>query len=282
VRVVSLLPSATEALFALGLGHHVVAVTHECDFPEEVRALPQVTRSRLSLEGLDSGAIEHEVAAAATRGDSLYDVDLSLMRDLGPDIVVGQDVCEVCAVPANRLLKDLGGARVILQHPHSLDDVLADIDELAQACGGDASELLASLRQRIDRAAQEAKTMPPIRGVFLEWVTPPYPAGHWTPDLLHIAGIEDPLARSGVPSVATTWEAVANARPELLVMAPCGFDEARARQEAGLAQSQIAATGAAHVAVLDGNALFNRPGPRLVDSLEALLETRRAALASTC
>jgi iron complex transport system substrate-binding protein len=169
------------------------------------------------------------------------------------------------------------GIPILKQHPHTLEEVLADIVRLARACGADGAPLIAALRERIDAAVSSATRLGRVRGVFLEWIDPPYRAGHWTPDLLSLAGIDDPLARPGVPSVAMTWERVRDARPDLLVLAPCGFDQARAEREAAAVQTQIAATGAGDVVVLDGSAYFNRPGPRLVDSLELLVQ-RRAAL----
>lgn len=274
MRIVSLLPSATEALFALGLGDQVVAVTHECDFPPEAASRPIVTRSTLRLEDQDSGGIEVAVSLAATQGRSLYEVDVEAIRELQPDLVVAQDICRVCAVDADQVAPSLAGVPMLRQHPHSLADVLADIEELAAACGTDARPLLASLRARIEAAARKARAQLSVRGVFLEWLDPPYRAGHWTPDLLALAGIEDPLARPGVPSVAGSWAQVAAARPELLLLAPCGFDRERALAEAALVQEQIDAVGAGRVVVLDGSAYFNRPGPRLVDSLELLVANR--------
>jgi len=202
VRIVSLLPSATESLFALGLGDQLVAVTHECDYPPEAASLPIVTRSTLQLSGRNGGAIDAEVSLAALEGRSLYAVDTAAILALEPDLVVAQDICDVCAIPADQVAQDLAGIRMIRQHPHSFDDVLADIDELARACGADSTSLMKNLHERIATAARKAKTLPPVRGVFLEWLDPPYRAGHWTPDLLALAGIEDPLARRGVPSVA--------------------------------------------------------------------------------
>ncbi len=271
MRIVSLLPSATESLFALGLGGSLVAVTHECDFPPEAAALPIVTRSTLRLHDRDSAGIEVAVAEAAVTGRSLYFVDTQAIQDLEPDLVIAQDVCRVCAVSADQVAVDLEGIRMIRQHPHSLHDVLADIVSLAAACGADATPLMRRLNARLDSAAQRS---PPVRGVFLEWLDPPYPAGHWTPDLLALAGIEDPLARPGAPSVAISWADVAEARPELLVLAPCGFNQQRAQVEAALVRADIDSVGASHVVVLDGSAYFNRPGPRLVDSLELLVANR--------
>jgi iron complex transport system substrate-binding protein len=274
MRIVSLLPSATETLFALGLGDQVVAVTHECDFPPEAALLPVVARSTMPLAVLPSGAIDAAVSLAAAEGRSLYSVDTEAILALEPDLIVAQDICDVCAIPADQVATDLAGIRMLRQHPHSLEDVLADIEELANACGGGAANLIADLRRRIEAASEKARSLPPVRGVFLEWLDPPFRAGHWTPDLLALAGIQDPLARPGVPSVAIGWSDVAAARPDLLILAPCGFDLARARAEVDLVRREVETVGAKRVAVLDGSAYFNRPGPRLVDSLELLVASR--------
>ena len=274
MRIVSLLPSATETLFALGLGDQVVAVTHECDFPPEAALLPIVTRSTMQLTEKTSGAIEVAVSLAAAEGRSLYSVDTDAILGLEPDLIVAQDICDVCAIPADQVAPELAGIRMIRQHPHSLHDVLSDIEDLAQACGADPGRLMADLRMRIAAASQKARSLPSVRGVFLEWLDPPYRAGHWTPDLLALAGIHDPLARPGVPSVSVAWSDVAAAKPELLILAPCGFDLARAKAEAELVRREVESVGARRVTVLDGSAYFNRPGPRLVDSLELLVANR--------
>jgi iron complex transport system substrate-binding protein len=274
MRIVSLLPSATESLFALGLGSSLVAVTHECDYPPEATSLPIVTRSTLGLHDRDSAGIEVAVSGAAAAGRSLYLVDTQAIQDLEPDLVIAQDVCRVCAVSADQVAVNLEGIRMIRQHPHSLHDVLADIVALASECGADAEPLMRRLQDRIDAAAQTAHRHRLVRGVFLEWLDPPYPAGHWTPDLLALAGIEDPLARPGAPSVAMSWADVVEARPELLVLAPCGFDQKRAQAEADQVRADIDSVGASRVVVLNGSAYFNRPGPRLVDSLELLVANR--------
>jgi len=275
MRIVSLLPSATESIFALGLGSSLVAVTHECDYPPEAASLPIVTRSTLRLHDQDSAGIETAVAQAAVSGRSLYFVDTKAIQDLEPDLVIAQDVCRVCAVSADQVAVDLEGIRMIRQHPHSLQDVLADIVALGRACGADATPLMSRLTERIEAARRSAHGHPSVRGVFLEWLDPPYPAGHWTPDMLALAGIDDPLARPGAPSVAISWADVAGARPELLVLAPCGFGQQRAQAEADLVRADIESVGADHVVVLDGSAYFNRPGPRLVDSLELLVANRQ-------
>ena len=273
MRIVSLLPSATETLFALGIGDQLVAVTHECDYPPEAAPLPVVTRSTFEFAGKSSQEIEDAVALAARDGASLYEVDVAAIRELRPDLVVAQDVCRVCAVPASQVMSDLSPIPVLRQHPHTLDDVLGDIEALASACGTDASPLMSRLRERLGAAAEKARTRARIRGVFLEWLDPPYPAGHWTPDILSLAGIDDPLARPGTPSSAITWEEVEEAQPEVLVLAPCGWGRERAEQESRALQHRIDAVVARRVLVLDGSAYFNRPGPRLVDSLEVLVES---------
>jgi iron complex transport system substrate-binding protein len=274
VRIVSLLPSATESLFALGLGDQLVAVTHECDYPPEAASLPIVTKSTLALHAEQSAGIDAAVALAAKEGRSLYEVDTEAIQRLSPDLVVAQDICDVCAIPADQVAGDLAGIPMIRQHPHSFDDALSDMEELAVACGADSRSLMSGLRRRIEDATRRAAERPRIRGVFLEWIDPPYPAGHWTPDLLALAGIDDPLARPGAPSVARSWSDVRAAHPELLILAPCGFNHARATQEAGAVKTQIDSVGAKKVVVLDGSAYFNRPGPRLVDSLELLVDSR--------
>ena len=275
MRIVSLLPSATESLFALGLGRSLVAVTHECDYPPEARSLPVVTRSTLQLEASNSAGIEAAVWAAATAGQSLYEVDTDAIQSLEPDLVVAQDVCRVCAVSADQVVRDLVGIRLIRQHPHSLEDALADIEELGAECAVDPGPLVRGFRARIKQVAEATAGRPRVRGVFLEWLDPPYPAGHWTPDLLELAGIDDPLARAGLPSVPIRWDEVARARPDLLVIAPCGFDKERAEREAAAVAPQIESSGAGRVVVLDGSAYFNRPGPRLIDSLELLARSAR-------
>ena len=273
MRVVSLLPAATETLFALGMGPSVVGVTHACDFPEAALELPRVTRPLIPVGlGLDGGRIDEIVSGAAARGEAIYGIDFDLIRELEPDLVVAQDVCDVCAVPGDRVERGLPDIAVLRQHPHTLDDVLATIGELAAAVGARfaGTLLVDSIRGRLEAVREAAATRPRVRGVFLEWLDPPYPAGHWTPELIDIAGVDDSLARYGRPSVALSWQQVTAAAPELLVLAPCGMGEAEAEHEAARMRAQIDATEAASVVVLDGNAYFSRPGPRLADSVERL------------
>ncbi len=275
MRIVSLLPSATESLFALGLGDQLVAVTHECDYPPEAASLPIVTRSTLALAAENSGGIDAAVSLAAAEGRSLYDVDIAAILALAPDLVIAQDICDVCAIPAGQVAGELAGVTMIRQHPHTLLDVFSDIEELAAACGADAAPVMNDLRGRVEKASQRARRLPRVRGVFLEWLDPPYRAGHWTPDLLDLAGIDDPVASAGIPSVAVSWSEIAASRPEVLILAPCGFDLTRATAEARRLHGKVDAVGAKRILVLDGSAYFNRPGPRLVDSLELLVARAR-------
>jgi iron complex transport system substrate-binding protein len=194
MRIVSLLPSATESLFALGLGGSLVAVTHECDYPPEAASLPIVTRSTLRLHDRDSAGIEYAVAEAAMAGRSLYFVDTRAIQDLEPDLVVAQDVCRVCAVSADQVAVDLEGIRMIRQHPHSLQDVLADIVALAVACGADAAPLMSRLPLESTRPRSMPTDCVGARRVS-RMAGPALSAGHWTPDLLALASVEDPLSR---------------------------------------------------------------------------------------
>ncbi len=203
MRIVSLLPSATETLFALGLANQLVAVTHECDYPPEAAALPIVTRSTLGLENKDSSGIEAAVSLAAAEGRSLYEVDTAAIRDLHPDLVIAQDVCRVCAVSADQVAGELDGIPMIRQHPHSLADVLADIEEVASACGIERQAAHGGLALAPGRRVQRSQKQRPCARGLSRMDRPALPCrSHWTPDLLTLAGIEDPLARAGVPSVA--------------------------------------------------------------------------------
>src|SRR5258708_18141121 len=198
MRIVSLLPSATESLFALGLGDQLVAVTHECDYPPQAASLPVVTRSTLDLGGRAGADIDAAVALAAREGRSLYEVNTDAILRLDPHLVVAQDICDVCAIPADQVAGDLAGVRMIRQHPHTLAEVLGDIDELADACGVDSRPLMSLLRRRIEAASLEAAELPRVRGVFLAWTEPPSPAGHWSPDLLSLARITLRLSRTAL------------------------------------------------------------------------------------
>jgi iron complex transport system substrate-binding protein len=285
-RIVSLLPSATEMLFALGLGDQVVAVTHECDYPVEALAKPHITRSRL-LPDMTSAAIDAAVSAEVG-GDahSLYTIDRELLARLAPDLIVTQALCEVCAVDYDEVLDAVQSLprrpQVIHLEPTCLQDVLDDIARLSAATGRlDAAErLLADLNARIARveaavsqALRQAERRPRVG--FLEWIDPLFCGGHWNPELVERAGGEDGLGRRGHDSVRIVWERVRLFAPEVLVIACCGFSAERARRDLPILEAQpgyteLPAVRAGRVHVVDGSAYFSRPSQRLVDSLEML------------
>jgi iron complex transport system substrate-binding protein len=271
VRIVSLLPSTTEILFALGAGDEVVGVTFECDFPEEARSRRIVSTSALP-EGLDAAGIDAHVAAAVRAGEDLYHLDEGALAGLDADLVVTQDLCAVCAVDVSVVddaLAHLGcTARVLTTDPHSLDEVLDSVLVLGEATGTQdrAASLVAGLRGRLDALPTARGTRP--RVLVLEWTDPPYAPGHWVPEMVERAGGVSALGSAGEKSVRVTWEQVRASRPDLVVCAPCGYhlDDA-----ADLAQQSLPhLPGDVPVWAVDANASWARPGPRLVDGVEAL------------
>lgn len=282
MRVVSLLPSATEILFAVGAGDRVVGVTHECDYPDEAKTRPALTSSLLPHE-LDAAGIDRHVRARVHEGSSLYGLDDAKLAALEPDLIVTQELCAVCAVSyeiVNRAAKRLrGDPRVVSLEPSSLEDVFATIaflGELVDARNG-AEQLLAALRGRVDalqsrhpESVEERKRL-----LVLEWTDPPMSAGHWTPGLIELSGAQPVLADPGRNSRVMTWDEIAAADPDVVVVAPCGFDLARTQREIASLPRDAARAFAALRAVregrayaMDGNAFVNRPGPRLVDTAE--------------
>ena len=275
VRIVSLVPHATELLFALGLGDDVVAVTHECDFPTEARRLPRVTRDVLP-PGLSAGEIDAAVRERTERGEAIYALDEGRLRELEPDLIVTQALCPVCAVSYDDVVaiaKTLEPApKVVSLDPNTLGEVMADVRTIAQATGArDAAvDLVARQRRRIDAVRTAVKDAPRVRVAALEWFDPVYVAGHWTPQLIDLAGGEDILGFPGEHSEIFSWEAVAAARPEVVVAMPCGYDAPRAHAEALQFADRLRELGADRVVAVDAAAYFSRPGPRLIDGLELL------------
>ncbi len=283
MRVVSLLPSATEILFAIGAGDRVVGVTHECDFPADARTRPHLTSSLLPAE-LDAAGIDRHVRASVHAGSSLYGLDDVALAALEPDLIVTQELCAVCAVSyeiVDRAAKRLrGDPRVVSLEPSSLEDVFSTITfvgELVDARDG-AARLLAQLRARVDALSERvaAREGGARAGVLvLEWTDPPMSGGHWTPGLVELAGGEPVLGNPGANSRVLTWDEIAAADPDVVIVAPCGFDLDRAEQEIAALPAAAATAFAALRAVregrayaMDGNAFVNRPGPRLVDTAE--------------
>ena len=283
VRIVSLIPSATEMVAALGLEHALVGITHSCDFPPSVQHLPHVTSTAIA-ENAKSREIDQAVKESLTTGASLYVLDVELLERLRPDLVITQGVCDVCAVgetQALTCLSDLTSRPVLLSlHTHRLDDVMSDLVRIGGAGGVEsrARELVDEYRTRVQRVVRRVEHERTVSVVVLEWIDPPFSAGHWTPDLVNMAGGCELLAIAGARSRELTWDEVLEADPEVLVLACCGQDVARTLEdlthlEARPGFGDLRAVRTEKIYVADGGAHFSRPGPRLVESIEMLAET---------
>jgi iron complex transport system substrate-binding protein len=275
MRIVSLVPSATETLFALGLGGEVTAVTHECDHPPEARDLPKVTRDVIGA-GLGPAEIDRAVRELTEQGRAIYELDEERLRRAQPDLIVTQALCPVCAVSiedvralAERMEPE---PEVISLDPHTLGEVLGDVRTLAEATDArDAGvDLVQDAAARIDRVRLAVRAEGRVRVAALEWLDPVYVAGHWTPQLIEYAGGEDVLGLPGEHSERRSWDEVRHAKPEVVVVMPCGYDADRAAEEAYDYADDLAALGAKRVVAVDAAAYFSRPGPRLIDGLELL------------
>jgi iron complex transport system substrate-binding protein len=263
-------------LFALGLGDSVVGVTHECDYPPEAAELPHLTRSVVP-EGLPPAEIDREVRERTERGEAIYELDRELLEEVEPGLIVTQAVCEVCAVAYDDVVavaREMEEPpQVISLDPTTLGEVLADVRRLAEAAEvPEAGErLLAELADRIDAvstALEDVDDRPSVAA--LEWMEPVYIGGHWVPQLIEMAGGIDALGLPGEKSRVAEWDEVEAARPEVVVAMPCGYDAARAAEEAEGYAERLAGLGARQVVAVNASAYFSRPGPRLVDGLELL------------
>jgi iron complex transport system substrate-binding protein len=275
MRIVSLVPSATEMLFALGLGPDVIAVTHECDYPPAVGDLPKITRDVLE-PGLSAEQIDAAVRELTLAGEAIYELDAEALHDLRPDLIVTQALCSVCAVSyddVRAVAQEIEThPRVISLDPHTVGEVLGDARTLAQATDRTdaAAELIHETARRIDNVRLAVRGAPRPRVAALEWLDPPYAAGHWTPQLIEYAGGEDVLGFAGEPSERRSWEQVAASEPDVVVVMPCGYDAEIAHREAEMHRDELSAIGAGEVVAVDAAAYFSRPGPRIVDGLELL------------
>jgi iron complex transport system substrate-binding protein len=278
MRIVSLLPSTTEILFAIGAGDDVVGVTFECDFPPEARRRRVVSTSAMP-EGLDPAEIDAFVTRAMHAGEDLYHLDEGALSGLDADLVVTQDLCAVCAVDVSVVddaLAHLGcTAEVLTIDPHTLEEVLESIHTLGRATGhpAEASRLTASLRARLDAVAVQVDARPvgpAPRVLLLEWTAPPFAPGHWVPEMVTAAGGIPTIGTAGAASARVTWEEALAVPPDVVVCAPCGYDLdgavdlARAVRDSGVLEPEVP------VWAVDANASFARPGPRLVDGVETL------------
>jgi iron complex transport system substrate-binding protein len=275
MRIVSLVPSATEMLYALGLGDEVTAVTHECDHPAAARELPRVTRDVIG-PGLSAAQIDAAVRELTAAGEPIYELDEALLERLQPDLIVTQALCAVCAVSYEDVTAVAGrlasGPRVIALDPTTLGEVLGDARTIAQAAGAkDAGvALVQDAARRIDRVRLAVRQAAPVAVAALEWLDPVFTAGHWTPQLIEYAGGRDVCGLAGEHSEQRSWDDVAAGRPEVVVVMPCGYDADRAAEEARAHAGELAALGARRVVAVDAAAYFSRPGPRLVDGLELM------------
>jgi iron complex transport system substrate-binding protein len=275
MRIASLVPSASEMLFALGLGDDVVGVTHECDYPERARSLPQLTRTVLP-EGLDAAEIDVAVKATVGEGRALYELDERLLAELAPDLIVTQAVCDVCAVSFDDVVEVAerleSRPRVLQQDPSTLAEILEDVVRLAEAAGVDAAgrELRGELEGRLASVRAAVDGAPRPRVIALEWLDPPFVGGHWVPEMISIAGGEDVAGPPGLKSPEVLWGELSGLEPDVVVAMPCGWYVAESRAQALAHWDRIEALGAARVFAVDAASTFSRPGPRLVDGVELL------------
>jgi iron complex transport system substrate-binding protein len=275
MRIVSLVPSATEMLFALGLGGDLVGVTHECDYPAHALELPRITRGKLP-NGLTAAEIDTAVKQRTLAGESLYELDTDALQELAPDLIVTQALCSVCAVSYDdvRLIAQEIESQptVISLDPHTVGEVLGDARTLAQATDtrDAAAELISRAAVRIDRVRVATRNVRRPRVVALEWMDPPFAAGHWTPQLIGFAGGDDMLGLAGENSEERSWEEIAAVSPDLVLVMPCGYDAEIAHREAEMHTEQLRSVGAGEIVAVDASAYFSRPGPRIIDGLELL------------
>lgn len=275
MRIVSLLPSATEVVYALGLGHDLVGVTSSCDFPAEARTKAVVSSAVLDDTGISAAELDRLVSERAASGGSMYDLDVEAIAALDPDVVLTQDLCAVCAVPVAQVDVALAGlgsrAEVVSLDPHTLDEVLDTVLQVGRATGAEdrAAHEVKALRARIDVVQDASRTLRHVPTYALEWVDPPFTAGHWVPEMIELAGGAALGAVRGARSARTTWADVTATEPEVVLVMPCGYGLDQAT-EAARTVAAVPGLGSARVVPLDADGLFSRPGPRLVEGLEVL------------
>lgn len=281
-RIVSLLPSATEILFSLGLGDRVHGISHECDYPPAARDKEVLVQSAFDPTTMTAAEIDKTVSDTVRRGESTYVVNAAAVQNVRPELIVTQTLCEVCAVSSNHVAEivQLLDYRpdVLSLHPHTLEDVLEDIRKVGEATGtqAEAGRLIETSRRRIDAVRNRAATVNDRPRIFcLEWYEPPYTGGHWVPQMVEYAGGEALLSTVGRPSVRIEWETIVDSEPDALVLMPCGYDLERTVAEAAVVKQfpgwdTLPAVKNGRVFAVSGTDYFNRPGPRLVDGLEVL------------
>jgi iron complex transport system substrate-binding protein len=280
MRICSLLPGATEIAYLLGLGDQVVGVTHECDYPAEAKHKPVIVRSAIDPNRMSSQEIDRKVSELLRVGKGLYAIDEQALHEAAPDLILTQGLCDVCALDYTEVVKAAERLRskpvIVSLNPHSLNDVLEDISRIGAATQREASAeaLMRDLRRRIEQIGFREPAFRP-RVVCLEWFDPLYVAGHWVPEMVALAGGHDVLGRAGEPSFKIDWSAVLDARPDVILLMPCGFDVRRAVKESSPLRAlpgwdELPAVKRDNVYAFNGSAYFSRPGPRLVNGLEIL------------
>jgi iron complex transport system substrate-binding protein len=279
-RIVSLLSSATEIVYELGLQEHLVGISHECDFPPEALRLPRLSRSRFDPAGMDSGEIDAAVRRSMEEFGSVYEVDADALAALRPDVVLTQAVCEVCAVPTGSVEQAVAELSdppdVVSLDAHTLEGILATIRQVADAAGVPerGEEAVARLRDRIDRVLESVEGAPRPRVLALEWLDPPFAPGHWVPEMVEIAGGDNLVGRSGRHSAQISWAELHGQNPDRLLLIPCGYDLDQAQADSDRHRDRL--DQVAGQAIADGGAwvghgaFFSRSGPRVVGGIEAL------------
>ena len=281
MRIISLLPSATEIAHFAGVGDDLVGVTHECDYPPGVENLPRLTSTSIDQRSMTSAEIDAVVGERLTDSESIYSLDAKLLEELNPDLVLTQGLCDVCAVSSNIVEQATAALpetpRVLSMNPTTLDEVLDVTVEVGDAvgCGAEARARVAALCERLARVEEAVAGLPRPRVGCTEWLDPPISAGHWVPEMVRLAGGEEIFAHAGEPSKRLTWEEVFGAAPEVLVLMPCGFDAVRAAGEARVLPGipgweDLAAVRNGRVWAVDANSYYSRPAPRLVEGVEIL------------
>lgn len=280
MRIASLLSSATEIVYELGLQDRLVAISHECDYPPEALRLPRASRSRFDPAGLTSGEIDAEVRRCMLEYGSVYEVDTAVLRELRPDLILTQAVCEVCAVPTGSVHEAVAELpytpQVLSLDAHTLEGILGTVREVAEAAGEPrrGAEAVERLRGRLDGVAERVAGRPRPRVLALEWLDPPFAPGHWVPEMVERAGGESLLGTAGGHSVEVPWSAVEGREAERLVLLPCGYALEQAREDAGRSRERLREAAAevidAGMAWVGHSAFFSRSGPRVVRGIEAL------------
>jgi iron complex transport system substrate-binding protein len=267
MRICSLIPSATEIVGRLGLADCLVGVSAECNWPPEVRRLPAVTSSRVDSESLTSGEIDAAVRLAIADGTPLYAIDAAVLDELRPDMIVTQDLCAVCAVSSGDVATLCPtNARIVSLDPRTLEEIAESVEALGRELGVDerGQAVAGEFRAAIEAVRRQTEGLPRKRVFVAEWLDPPFAAGHWVPEMIAAAGGEEVLGRPGQPSFATTWEKVQEDAPELIVVAPCGFDVDRAAREAAALELP------ADAVAVDADTYYSRPAPSVADGIRQL------------